>query len=109
MKLRLGKVIFSESRRPEFGQAKVNAVFPCLFWDVSRGRGAQSQPESPFCLQKTDAEEVLGARLQVWCGKREAFWHAAVQEYTWCVINAFPSLMSDPACTPCVSVTGVGQ
>ena len=26
----------------------------------------QSQPEGLCCLQKTDAKEVLGARLQVW-------------------------------------------
>lgn len=26
----------------------------------------QSQPEGLCCLQKTDAEDVLGARLHVW-------------------------------------------
>lgn len=67
MKLRLDKVNFSVQRSAEFGQAKVNGVFLCLSWDVSRGRRAQSQPEGPCCLQKNDAEEVLGVRLQVWC------------------------------------------
>lgn len=95
---------------PEFWQAKVNAVFNHLFWDVSRRRRAQSQPESPCCLQKNRCwgDLRVSCRFGVW-EKREAFWHAAVQDYTWCVINAFPWCLIQPALPVCQSLGWVSN
>lgn len=70
-----------------------------------------SQPEGLCYLQKNDAEEVLGRRLQVWhMGKMGSILLVLLSKSTGGVLlMCFLPRCLTQLCVRCVSVIGVGQ